>query len=205
MSRAIRIDLLAEARGLAVDADAARGDERLGGAARSNARGGEDLLDSFLGHRRQSPGEAPFEPASVLVVEREEQRATLLGEASRDVGVERREVVERLEPEALQELEGRAVQDRAARGVRAPQLHHEPPVEKAPDGVIRVDAADPLHGRLGDRLAVGHDGEGLEPGRREADRVRPDIARDQRSRCPAPWPARRGRRSRGAGSRGRGG
>ena len=38
-----------------------------------------------------------------------------------------------------------------------------------------------LDGRAGDRLAIGHDRERLEAGRREPHRVRADIARDQRA------------------------
>jgi len=43
--------------------------------------------------------------SSGIVVDREEQHAALLREASGDVGVERRELVEALEPEPLQEVE----------------------------------------------------------------------------------------------------
>ena len=107
--------------------------------------------------------------------------AALLGQARRHVGIERRQVVEALEPEPLQELERRAVQDRPARRRRAAQLHDEPPMQEAPQRVVRVDAADPLHGRARDGLAVGDDRERLEAGGREPDRVRADVASDERA------------------------
>ena len=54
-------------------------------------------------------------------------------------------------------------------------------MEQRADRVVGVDAADPLDGRLRDRLAVGDDRERLERGRREADRVHADVAGDQRA------------------------
>ncbi|MEA2611469.1 MAG: segregation and condensation protein, partial [Chloroflexota bacterium] len=50
-----------------------------------------------------------------------------------------------------------------------------------PDGVVRVDAADPLDGRLRHGLAVGDDREGLERRGRQAHRIGPDVAGDQRT------------------------
>src|ERR1041385_1343773 len=70
--------------------------------------------------------------SSGIVVEREQQRAALLGEARRDIRVERRELVEALEAEPFEELEGGAVQDRAAGRVRSRELHDEPAVQQAP-------------------------------------------------------------------------
>ena len=54
-------------------------------------------------------------------------------------------------------------------------------MQQAAHGVVRIDAADALHGRARDRLAVGHDRERLEAGRREADRVGADVAGDERT------------------------
>ena len=48
--------------------------------------------------------------------------------------------------------------------------------------VVGVDAADALDGGLGDRLPIRDDRERLERRRREADRVRADVARDQGAR-----------------------
>src|SRR5512146_1351935 len=98
-----------------------------------------------------------------------------------DVGVERRQVLEGRQAEALQEVEARAVEDRAARRIRATQLRHEAPMEEAADRVVRIDAPDPLDDGLRDRLAIGDDGQGLEGGRREADGVAADEAGEQRA------------------------
>ena len=114
--------------------------------------------------------------------------AALLGEPRGDVGVERRQVVEARQPEPLEELEAGAVQDRPAGRVRAAELHDEPPVEQAPDRVVRVDAADPLDGGLRHGLAVGDDRQRLErrpatagprPRRRSGRRARRPRARSR--------------------------
>src|SRR5690349_4791445 len=71
--------------------------------------------------------------------------------------VERRQIVERCQPEALQEIEGRAVEDRPAGGLGATLLHDQAAVQQAADDIVRVDAADPLDHAPGDRLAISHD------------------------------------------------
>ena len=63
------------------------------------------------------------------------------------VEVERRQVLEARHAEPLEELEARAVQDRAARRLGAALLDDEAAVEQRPDRVVRVDAADPLDRR----------------------------------------------------------
>ena len=114
---------------------------------------GEDLLDPLLRHR---------------VVDREEQHAALLREPGGDVGIERRQLVEALEPEPLQELERGPVQDRATRRVRTAELDDEPAVQQAADGVVRIDAADALDRGARDRLPVGDDRKRLEARRARA-------------------------------------
>ena len=58
-------------------------------------------------------------------------------------------------------------------------LHRRLVVEQGPDRVVRVHAADPLDGRLRHGLPVGNDRERLERGRRQPDRIGPDVARDK--------------------------
>ena len=65
--------------------------------------------------------------------------------------------------------------------VGAAQLDDEAAMQQRADGVVGVDAADALDGRLRDGLAVGDDGQGLEAGRRQPDRVRADVAGDERA------------------------
>ena len=104
-----------------------------------------------------------------------------LDQAGRHLDVQRRQLLEARQAEALEELEAGAVQERPAGRLRPAQLDDEAPVEQRADRVVRVDAADPLHRRLGHGLAVGDDRERLERGRREADGVDADVAGDQRA------------------------
>src|SRR5437867_12840584 len=55
--------------------------------------------------------------------------------------VDRREVVQRAQAEALEEGEGRRIQDRPAGSVPAPHLSHQAPMEERAQDVIGVDAA----------------------------------------------------------------
>ena len=108
-----------------------------------------------------------------------ERLAALLGEAGRDVAVERRQLVEARQPEPLEELEARAVQERPSRRVRSTELDDEPPMEQRPDRVVRIDPPDPLDRRLRHGLAVGHDRQRLERRGRQAHRLGPDVSGDQ--------------------------
>src|SRR5687767_7956916 len=60
------------------------------------------------------------------------------------VGREWREVVERGEPEALEERERRGEQDRAPGRVPPADLRDQPAMEQRADDVVRVDPAHPL-------------------------------------------------------------
>src|SRR5262245_149125 len=83
------------------------------------------------------------------------------------------EILERREPEALQELLRRAVQERLARELRPPRDPDEPAIDQAPQHGAGLDAADRLDLGLRDRLAVGDDRQRLE--RRRADALRPGL------------------------------
>ena len=76
-------------------------------------------------------------------------------------------------------------------------------MEERAERVVGVHAADALDHRLRDRLAIGHDGQHLERGGREAAGLDAHVPRDERSRPPGPSRARRARRPRRAGSPGR--
>ncbi len=111
-----------------------------------DAGGRQHLLEPLGGHQALDgveSGEAP----SVAVASKSgsvDRLAALLGESRRDIDIERRQLLEAREPEALEEIEPGAVQERAARRRRAAELDDEPSVEQRADRVVGVDAADPL-------------------------------------------------------------
>ena len=139
---------------LAVDGHPAGGDHRLGAAPRGDARprrgpSGAARPPSGAGRRSASASARRRTRRSLAVEQRLGHRlAALLREARGDVDVERRQVVEARQPEALEELEARAVQERPAGRVRPAQLDDEPAVQQRADRVVGVDAADALDGRL---------------------------------------------------------
>ena len=126
-----RIDLRPERRDLAVDRDAAVGDERLAGPARRDARrrpapSGAARRASVAARRTRSaryvtaPGSATSSVACVVDAELgiDGRFPALLREAAGDVDVERRQRLERGQPEPLEEVEAGPVQERPARRAR---------------------------------------------------------------------------------------
>ena len=83
---------------------------------------------------------------------------------------ERRQLVERAQPEPLEQQVGRAVQRRRAVRV-VPGLRDQAAGEQRAHDAVDVDAADRADPRPGDRLAVGDDGERLERGLRQPGRL----------------------------------
>ena len=121
------VDLHPERGLLAVDRDPAVGDEHLARPARGDARGREDLLES-LG-RHQPSFSRSGDGAVAEVLGREERFGdgfpALLGQAGRDVDVERRHLVEAGQPETFEEFEARAVQERPAGRLGPTELDDE--------------------------------------------------------------------------------
>ena len=147
-----------------------------------DARVREDLLDAHRLSHRFRPLAAACSAASGPA-----SSGSAAPSASRAAtsGVERRQVVQAGQAEALHELEAGAVQDRPARRVRAALLHDQPLVQQAPHDVVGVDAAHPLDAATRHRLSVGDDGERLQRRGREPHAVGAHVARDERAglRC----------------------
>ena len=91
-----------------------------------------------------------------------------------------RERVERRQPEAFEELPGRAVLERAARRLAPAELFDETSRHERVDGLVAVDAADRFHLGARHRLAVRDDRERFECRRREPQPVSAEIGRDVR-------------------------
>src|SRR5207237_8301719 len=84
---------------------------------------------------------------------------------------QRRQLLEAVEPQPLEEQRGRPVQHGlAGAGISCHPLD-VPPLGQRPDHAVHVDAPDRRHLGPGDRLLVGHDGKGLQGGSREAGRL----------------------------------
>ena len=111
---------------------------------------------------------------------RHSSRRDLTRGAAAASGSSVRQVLQRCQPEALQEVEAGAVQDRPAGRVRAALLHDQPPMQQAAHHVVGVDAADALDDAARDRLAIGDDRQRLERRGRQADALGADVSRDQR-------------------------
>ena len=178
-----------------VHGHAAGGDHGLRRAPRGDARVGQRLLEPDLRHHRPAPrraarpqrarradavigraaSSAPAHPVAIHLGRPD------LRQALRGLGVERRQVVERGQPEAFQELEARAVEDGPARRVGAALLGDEAAMEQAAHDRVGVDAADPLDDAARDRLAVGDDGQRLERCRREPESLGAGVAGDDRT------------------------
>ena len=186
--RLVRIDLHPELGGLAVDGHPSVGDEHLARPPRRDARRGEDLLEPLERHQAWPVGLDPAGAASGRgrrLVPGRRKSGSMSGSPPSSARraatstVERRQLVEARQPEPLEELEAGAVQERPSRRARSTELDDEPPMQQRPDRVVGVDAADPLDRRLRHRLAVGHDRQRLERRGRQADRLGPDVSRDQ--------------------------
>ena len=163
----------------------AGGDHGLGGPTRGDAGVGQRLLEPDLRHHPlASPIRCAGRCRSVQTAHRPRRRIgpADVGEPLGRLRVERRQVVERGQAEALQELEAGAVEDRPAGRVGPALLDDEPAVEQAAHHVVRVDAADALDDAPRDRLAVGDDGQRLERGRRELEPLGAGVAGDDRAR-----------------------
>ena len=174
--RLLGVDLHTEPRRLAVDGDAAVGDEDL-------ARPAEATPDAARTFWRRSAAISRALREAVVAGGREQRvgdrLAALLGEPRRDVAVERRQLVQAGQPEPLEELEPGAVQERPAGRLGSSELDDEPAMQQRPDRVVGIDAADALDRGLRDRLAIGDDGQRLERRRGQPDGVRADIAGDE--------------------------
>src|SRR3970040_742856 len=110
------------------------------------------------------------------------RRRSTVHQARGRLGIERGQVVERREPEALEELEAGAEKAPPARRVGATQLGDEAAMQQAAHDVIGVHAADALDDAARDRLAVGHDGQRLACRRRQLHALRATVASDERAR-----------------------
>ena len=75
---------------------------------------------------------------------------------------ERGHFEDRVQPEVLQKLWRRRVQDWAARTIGAPGFQDQTLVQQALQHAVAVDAADGVDLRARDRLLVGDDRQGLE-------------------------------------------
>lgn len=73
-----------------------------------------------------------------------------------------RQLIQAVEAEALQELEGCAEQHRPAHSVQAADLGDKTTCLKRGQRPVRVDAANGLDACPSDRLLIGDDGEGLD-------------------------------------------
>ena len=89
-----------------------------------------------------------------------------------------------LQPEVLQEIFRGGVKQRPARHVRAPGDFHQAAVEQNLHNAVHCHATNGLNIRPGHRLAIGHDGQGLE--------LRAGETRRFRFRIKLPHPRRTG-------------
>src|SRR6266550_3887581 len=75
---------------------------------------------------------------------RTDRRSTFLRDARGNVDIERRQLLERREAEAFQELEPGPVQERPTGRFGPTELDDEAAMQQCPDGVVGIDATDPL-------------------------------------------------------------
>src|SRR3990172_4477643 len=106
-------------------------------------------------------------------------RTRSLIESQCGLRLEQRQLVERRQAEALEEVKARAVEERPTDRIGPALLDHQPAVHQAAQHVVGVDATDALDDGARHRLAVGDDGQRLECGRRKSAAVRAHVARDQ--------------------------
>src|SRR5207302_9320507 len=104
----------------------------------------------------------PAHAATVPAASTRDLRGFLLSRAEQ--GRERRKRCERVEPETLQELRRRRVQQGTTRRLLPPGFGYEPSVHERPQDPVGIDTPDRRDLVPGHRLFVGYDGEGFESG-----------------------------------------